>query len=221
MDHSGPVKFGFPQGVEEVRRVSELPTMAVDLGFAKKRKSCGLAWQISDDEPSTSRATFGQCIDKVADFLKEKSTSVLIVEAPLSSLFDSAGNPKPRMPFEEAQIDGTVHRRYWYVGAGGAIGLGAIFFFSRLSELTMQASDTVHVIEGFVSFKTQRSDDVEDALALLKEFRNPTEAKLCQIEPNDPEGRAINMLGVSHVVSPEEPCPMVIVTTVEGLDQES
>lgn len=214
------MRFSFPQRAE-ICSISELPTMAVDLGFAKERKSCGLTWQNSDNEPSTSRATFGQCIDKVAAFLTENSAPVLIVEAPLSGLFDGAGSPKPRITFEEAHIDGKVHRRYWYVGAGGAIGLGAIFFFSRLSELTMQASGTIHVIEGFVSFKTQRSDDVEDALALLKEFRNPAEAKLCQIEPNDPDGRAINMLGVSHVVSPEEPCPMVIVTTVEGLDQES
>lgn len=214
------MKFSFPQRAE-ICSVSELPTMAVDLGFARKRKSCGLAWQISDNEPSTSCVAFGPCIDKVAAFLTESSASVLIVEAPLSGLFDGAGNPKPRMPFEEAHIDGEVHRRYWYVGAGAAVGLGAIFFFSRLSELMMRASGTIHVIEGFVSFKTQHSDDVEDALALLKEFRNPDKPKLYQIESINPDGRAMNMLGVSRLVSPDEPCPIVIVTTVEDLDQRS
>lgn len=74
MDHGGFVRFRFPQGIEEIREISELPIMAVDLGFAKERESCGLAWQISEDEPSTSRATFGQCIDKVAATLRyEKS----------------------------------------------------------------------------------------------------------------------------------------------------
>ncbi len=73
----------------------------MDLGFAKReKKSCGLAWQKAPDcELESSRSNFGQCVDEVAQFLAKNSESVLVVEAPLSGLFDSEGNPKPRLPF--------------------------------------------------------------------------------------------------------------------------
>lgn len=152
---------------------------------------------------------------RVAELVSKYADAVLIVEAPLSAIFDSAGNPVGRVPFEKGHINGKTVTRYWYVGAGGAIGLGAIFFFSRLSELTKQTSGTINVIEGFVSFKTRRLDDKVDAPALLKGLRNPTKIELCQVKPNNSDERAMNMLGVTRLVSSEEPCPMVIVVTAE------
>jgi hypothetical protein len=187
--------------------------MAVDLGFAgRQKKSCGLAWIASDEEPQTERANFGQCVEKVAAFLSKNASSVLIVEAPLSGLFDSSGSPKGRAPFEKVKADGTTDTRYWYVGPGAAVGLGAAFFFSQLSQRATSESNVVNVVEGFISFKTRSSDDVVDALALLKGLCN-SDTRIHNIEPEAGE-RCTSMLGLVGLVSQEHSCPAVMVVTV-------
>lgn len=158
----------FPQPDEHGEIVS-LPTVAVDLGFGAG-KTCGLAWRTPGCEHRIQASYFDECAVRVAELVSDYPEAVLIIEAPLSGVFDSAGNPTGRVKFEKDHAGGRTVTRYWYVGAGGAIGLGAIFFFSRLSELLAGNSGTVHVVEGFISFKTQRLKDVEDALALLEGF---------------------------------------------------
>ncbi len=202
----------FPQR-NKVREAANLPTIAVDLGFAgRNTRSCGLAWTTSDGELRIERANFAQCVEKVAAFLSNNARSVLVVEAPLSGLFDSSGNPKGRVPFERAEVGGKTDTRYWYVGAGAAVGLGAAFFFSQLPRRALSESNVVSVIEGFISFKTRRSDHKEDALALLKGLRNP-DAQIYNVEAEAGE-RCVNLLSLIGLVPREEPCPAVMVVTV-------
>lgn len=213
------MKLRFPQR-DEIREIADSPAMAVDLGFARKEKrSCGLVRWVPNDEPQPQCVSFGQCVEDVAEFLSENTNAILIVEAPLSGLFDSSGNPKGRVPFEKASIDGKTITRYWYVGAGAAVGLGAIFLFSHLSRLVMPESNVINVVEGFVSFKTRRSDDVADARALLEEFRNPGMAKIHEVKASAGE-QTVNMLSLAGLVSPEEQCPAVLVATVRNVDEE-
>lgn len=202
------MKLCFPQR-EEIHRVAGLPIVAVDLGFAKKRRSCGLAWQSPSGDLVSDCLKFGQCIDKVAALLAENPASVLTVEAPLSGLFDSGGNPTPRMPFEKICREGKTHQRYWYVGAGAAVGLGAAFFFTGLSRLLPQNSVTVNVFEGFVSFKEKPTKHKEDACALLKGLGEPSSAKTHNVVVDEGE-KTVNMLSLAGLASPLDPCPTVI-----------
>jgi hypothetical protein len=199
----------FPQR-DEFPEAANLPAMAVDLGFASKKKSCGLAWQVLDSIPQTERSDFRRCLEKVAAFLSDNANSVLIVEAPLSGLFGPTGNPKGRTPFEKSCVAGRTSTRYWYVGAGAAVGLGAVFLFSHLSQLVTPETNLVHVVEGFVSFKTRRSNDKEDALALLNGLRRLDATQIYDIEATEGE-RCVNMLTLAGLAPQEDPCPAVMV----------
>lgn len=207
------MKFSFPQK-DRIYEMANRPAMAVDLGFASKSKSCGLAWQVPGKELQIKRVDFGRCVEEVSRFLSVNNDSTLIVEAPLSGLFHSTGNPKGRTPFEISIIYGKPQSRYWYVGAGAAVGLGAIFLFTRVSSLVRPESNTVNLFEGFISFKTNRSDHAEDAVALLNSLREPTTAEIYDIKPSAPGEYSVNMLAVSGLVSSHEECPAVITATV-------
>jgi hypothetical protein len=193
--------------------IVNLPVMAVDLGFGAG-KTCGLAWQVSGAEPQVEVLTFARCVERVAQFVSDKPRAVLIVEAPLSGLFDSAGNPKGRVPFERASIGGRTTTRYWYVGAGAAVGLGAVFLFSRLSQQMVSESNVVYVVEGFVSFRTQDSSHSADACALLNSFRHQIQESIHDVKPSAPDEHTVNMLSLAGLVPPEERCPTVIVATI-------
>lgn len=202
--------FHFPQK-DEICASSGQSVIAVDLGFAGNNKSCGLAWQRSPDENCQKEsADFAYCIKRTARFLSENTDPILIVEAPLSGLFDCNGNPEGRQPFEKE----SARTRYWYVGPGAAVGLGAIFFFSRLSELLdSEPSAKISVIEGFISFKASPTKDSEDALALLNAFRNPHGATLHEVAASANE-RSINCLSFAGLFSSESTCPVVLAVKV-------
>ena len=189
--------------------------MAVDLGFGAS-KSCGLAWQqLPDGETHVRHVNFGRCVETVADFLSDNVDSCLIVEAPLSGLFDSSGNPTGRLPFESAIVDGRTKSRYWYMQGGAVVGLSAMFLLSRVSRLVTLESNTVNLVEGFVSFKTRRSDDTDDALALLASIRNSRTATVYDVKPTASGERSVNLLSFIGLVSPDEPCPTVVVVAVQ------
>jgi hypothetical protein len=209
------MKLRCPQR-DEICELVDSPAMAVDLEFGAS-KSCGLAWQLPDDEIGTETVSFGQCVKHVAGFLTENPNSALVVEAPLSGLFDSADNPKGRMPFEKVSVDDKIKTRYWFVQSGAAVGLGAVFLFTRLSEIVRPESGvTASVIEGFVSFKTHSSNHAKDAHALLCGLRNPDTAKIYDIEASVGE-RSVNMLRLAGLASQEDPCPAVMVVKVDDL----
>ncbi|WP_152670590.1 hypothetical protein [Rubrobacter aplysinae] len=206
------MRFCFPQ-LNKIHEISKRPILAVDLGFANRKKSCGLASQeVQSEECQVKDLDFGHCVQRTVEFLSENKDSVLIVEAPLSGLFDFKGNPKGRLPFEKGET-GT-NPRYWYTGAGASVGLGAIFFFSRLRErLGSTSNATVSVVEGFISFKTSPTKDSEDALALLKAFRNSHEEGLYEVTAGMDE-RSTSFLSFAGLCLPEASCPLVLAVDV-------
>src|SRR3954451_4626544 len=117
------MRFRFPS-LDQIHELTVVPTMAVDLGFGAS-KSCGLAWQASIGETRIKQMSFGQCVETVADFISEHADSCLVIEAPLSGLFDPDGNPTGRMPFERTTINGEPKPRYWYVQGGAVVCLSA------------------------------------------------------------------------------------------------
>ena len=203
------MKLCFPQPDKMYEHLRQ-PAMAIDLGFARRdKKSCGLAWQEAPEEECKIKGmNFGQCVKRTAEFVSKNSSPVLIIEAPLSGLFDCEGNPKGRQSFEKSEDSPST--RYWYVGAGAAMGLGAVFFFTRLSRRVSQNHSVVSVVEGFVSFKTDTADDKEDAHALLKAFRNPNSDAMYQVKANANE-QTVNLLSFAGLCLPEDPCAAVIV----------
>src|SRR5260370_42551853 len=105
--------------LNDVSRFKELNVIAVDMGFARDSRSCGLAWRIEKNEEGLF--AFGDCIDKVGKLVSgaPEGEKALIIEAPLSGLFDTAGNQKERGPFEKKDPTGIqVGTRYWYCGPG-------------------------------------------------------------------------------------------------------
>jgi len=200
----------FPQR-DEIREIASKPVMAVDLGFGA-HKSCGLAWQTPSGERQVKVMNFGRCVEHIAEFISENHDSALSVEAPLSGLFGSSGNPKGRTQFERTRVAGRTVTRYWYVGAGAAVGLGATFLFSQLPQRVLSESNVVSVVEGFISFKTRRSNHKEDALTLLKGLRNP-DARFYDVDADAGE-RCVNVLSLVGLVPREAPCPAVMVVTV-------
>jgi hypothetical protein len=206
------MRFNFP-GRDQIHELTSVPTMAVDLGFGAS-KSCGLTWQNPNGEIRTRLVDFGQCVETVADFLSDNVDSTLIIEAPLSGLFDLSGNPRGRLPFEKVSIDGKSRSRYWYVQGGAVVALSAMFLLHRVAGLVTSESNIVNLVEGFVSFKTRRSDHTEDALALLTSLREPSTGKVYDVQSTAPGERPMNMLSIVGLVPPEESCPPVVVVTV-------
>jgi len=137
--------------------------IAIDLGFASKSKSCGIAWQdISGVEESKS-VTFGECVTEVAKLISKRPKVAFIVEAPLSGLFGEDGSPLGR-DFEKKSPNPLVKgSRYWYTGPGASICLGAVFFLRALSlEVDPKLSTEILLFEGFVTFKDQTINRTPD-----------------------------------------------------------
>jgi hypothetical protein len=167
-----------PGNIEHSRSPAEL-TIAVDLGFAKSRASCGLAWR-SPHAQYAGAFTFGNCIREVATLLASTSRADLIVEAPLSGFFDSQGNPIARGAFKKREADGIkkAQYRYWYLGAGAATCLAALYFLLELdrqlasNEVNLNAAGyvTTTLYEGFLTFKPKATDHKHDAELLCQAF---------------------------------------------------
>jgi hypothetical protein len=126
--------------------------LAVDIGFASSRtRSCGLASNISDH--SSLRLTFENAVQSVADLLRKVKAATLILESPLSYVFDAHGNPIGRLSVERI---GSNTPRYWYLGAGAVTSFAAVFFLRRLVELVPRVLSSrslrLTIFEGFVSY---------------------------------------------------------------------
>jgi len=145
--------------------------VAVDLGFSETHETCGLAWR-AENEEGAENATFDRCATRVVSLLRaSRERSTLVLEAPLSGCFKE-GNPTVRFSGDPLSDTRSFESgRGWYYGAGGGVCLAAIFFLRRLrSELKAATQVEVAIFEGFVSFKTEKSDHLADARALLACF---------------------------------------------------
>lgn len=171
----------FRSGSIHLAEVERAPiTIAVDLGFAKASRSCGVAWRSSSEE-DVGAFTFGECIRKVAKLLATATDADLIIEAPLYGFFSdsgsTSGNPIERGDLERRAATDTqkAQNRYWYSGPGATTCLGAIFFLRKLRtclEADRPVGDplTITLYEGFLTFKTAKISDEDDARALRDSF---------------------------------------------------
>lgn len=137
-----------------------LPLLSVDMGFSGKSASAGFAHLPSRGElPLSRNVTFADCVQAVADNVRQLGDLVLLVEAPLSAAFDTKGNPQPRGRFES-----HPKPRWWSLGPGASMSLAAMHFLRRLVGLVPSASK-IHLIEGYVVGADSGNDaDVAEAL---------------------------------------------------------
>lgn len=186
-------------------------TVAVDVGFASRNASTGLAWSVPADIGSAT-VTFGNSVSRVAELLQQQRRANLILEAPLSSFFSSAGNPVGRREFEvRAATEGAkAQHRYWYTGAGASTLLASIFFLRGLEKLLPGREPSVALYEGFISFKRGPTCDRSDAEVLRGAFLKG-DVGLREVKPQTGESlvTVIQLIGGSPSVAVAPPILMV------------
>ena len=139
----------------------EGPVIAVDMGYSKSNKSCGIAPCKDKDDPNYK---FGQAIDETVELLKdsESADTVLVLEAPLSTYHDNdSGNPDRRGEFENG--------RGWYYGAGSITALAARRFLLKVAE-RLPENREVALAEAFLSNKEEKTEHYEDSEKICSEF---------------------------------------------------
>jgi len=188
--------------------------MAIDLGFAKEKRSCGLAWRSPGQAIDGKKLRFGECVERVPQLLKGQSNAVLIIEAPLSGLFSADGNPVERGDFEKRQPGGKTDR-YWYSGPGAATCLAAVFFlrelFSALKRDESGQSGLTEIVlyEGFETFKSAGTDHERDARLLLNSFLGLHECEVLAVSPVGEQAVVTVMEVVRDTTS--QPVPPAII----------
>lgn len=161
--------------------------ICVDIGFSRNSKSTGVAWQLPSGDESSENLTFGQAITRCVELLQSARTANLLIEAPLSGVFDEEGNPQPRGSFEvSVSPEGKTLRRYWYSGPGASTCLAASYFLRKLdSQLRnsskMNGSLNVLLFEGFVTFKSETTDHSADARLLLDCFLGHSKCQTLEV----------------------------------------
>ncbi len=148
----------FFQDLESQRESAHL--IAVDLGYSEKNRSCGLAWS-GCSKPIQLR--FGAAVSEVASRLNDQTRPLLVLEAVLSSLHNSSGDPAIRGTFETG--------RGWYWGPGAVSALAAQRFLSQLAPLL---HEPVLLAEAFLSNKLKKTAHREDAATIVREFDEAT-----------------------------------------------
>ncbi len=190
--------------------LQQLPILAADIGFGAA-KSFGVAANRPGSADPPTCFNFGDGVRAVAEFVTAHWESVLIVEAPLSGLFDQTGNPRPR-PFERRKEDGKSQTRAWYMQAGAAVALGALMLFREL-QLQVSHPRTLHVLEGFVTFKCTKSPHEADAAALIRAFTSGSSDSILDLSAGEGE-RAVNLLTLAGLMAPDAECPLIVIATV-------
>jgi len=135
--------------------------IALDIGFSKNRKTCGLVIELNGEIEYADNCKFSEVVKKTTEYIQEHDDVdvCLIIEAPLSVAMKD-GNPVGRC-FEKKD----EKTRYWYVGAGAAVALAAVRFINELKNCESKAR--IHLFEGFLSFKDkdithEEGDDNKD-----------------------------------------------------------
>jgi hypothetical protein len=180
---------------------TQSPVIAIDLGFSKSRKSCGIAWKDNTGKPKADNFKFSEALGKVHTIISnsKNNTAVLIIEAPLSGNFDEQGNPVSRGDFEKP----NKKNHEWYLRAGAAMALAAIFFLKKLSDNLINKHLQIHLYEGFFTGKSKPKQHKKVAEKLLNCFlsRNPRFANFYNV------GELISISDVIEKTPPAVICP--------------
>lgn len=135
-----------------------LPRLGIDLGYSNAQKSCGIA---HGGLETAFSCEFGAAIDYTAQLIQAHGPHIIILEAVLSTYHNAAGNPEIRGTFEKG--------RGWYHGPGVTTFAAALRFLEALDQ-RIPASAPLPLIEGFLSYKTSRTQHQDDAQRLIDEF---------------------------------------------------
>ena len=164
---------------------AHLPTVAIDIGCSGRNRSTGY----DDGVGGAKNLRFNEAIKATAEFFRDRESQVLILEAPLSGIFDEAGNHVARGDFERIPSP-----RGWYYGAGASTCLGALFFLRRLMQLLHRSKGKIHLLEGFVS----RDDLVSHervARALRQSFTSPNKSEWPTFDTDTDRISILSLLG--------------------------
>lgn len=142
-----------------------------DIGFSNRQKSCSLLF--NDKKPDVYQ--YYEAITEVQKIIQNYENMNLVIEAPLSVMFDNKGNPKGR------SVDKVGNRiRYWYFGPGSTVLLATTYFLRRIKDSNPTAN--IKLFEGFVSFKDRekKSDHLRDVKLLKKVIMSPNPLQYCK-----------------------------------------
>jgi hypothetical protein len=143
-------------GLQDSRE--DLPLIVVDLGYSRNQKSCGIASPVMN---RPIELQFGQAIKTTAELISRTGSSVLALEAVLSTFHQDNGNPDIRGDFEKG--------RGWYHGPGVATLAAALRFLTELRKTAHNSMD-IYLAEAYLSFKKSRSRHMNDAQTICDQF---------------------------------------------------
>lgn len=147
--------------------IADLPACAIDLGFSESDTSVGIAFR-PDFNGGGSELTFGDCINRVNDWLTHQHNQcVIVVEAPLTMALTERGNPCHRhIELQRNYERGCAPRspKGWYYQAGANLSLGSTIL---LRELRVPEGLIVLLVEGFYCSTTP--DEVHASHQLVAE----------------------------------------------------
>ena len=200
---------------DDLTDAAQRPTVAVDVGFGNSSTS-GIAWSGTSPDESNSdvdtllTTNYGSCADEILRLADGVPAFNLILEAPLFGAFDEDGNPMGRLPLEKR---GSV-TRYWYLQAGANVGLGASFLLRDLANRPNRA--TIHLFEGFVSFKEGPSEHDEDAKLLLEELEDGEDGDIRDLAKSSQQNGAASCVSFLELLGFDKAkhdlsCPSVVV----------
>ena len=137
----------------------------VDVGFAQTARSCGILAGTGVPEEVSFNIL---CAKIIATASKNAGPLNLLIEAPLSVAFNSAGNPTGRSIEKRG-----AKTRYWYVGLGCCVLVAATYIMRKMVSAHVQRE--VRLFEGFASFKIkgQRSSHSHDVIRLRQVVSEP------------------------------------------------
>ena len=146
-----------------------------DIGFSNRKESCALLF--NNNKPNVYQ--YNEAVTEVIELIHNHATVNLVIEAPLSVVFDRKGNPKGRT----VEKKGT-RTRYWYFGPGCTVLVATTYFMRRLIDSKLASN--VRLFEGFVSYKEKGdvSDHLRDVKLLRKSIMSPDPSQYCK-SPSD------------------------------------
>jgi hypothetical protein len=168
----------------------------LDIGFSAKARSSGLL--IADGEPKCFQ--FADATRQITEHVSlAKTTTNLVIEAPLSVCFNKSGNPTGRR-IEKEQTQGKTKTRYWHSGLGCSVMVAATYLIRALSKAAPEGQ--VRLFEGFVSYKEKgTSDHCMDVRLLREVVQRPTKFAACIVSCDalraEPEDQIFSAFKVS------------------------
>lgn len=181
----------------------------VDVGFSREGKTGGLL--VQEGEPR--ELTFAQLQAELVRLATAGDRPMnLVLEAPLSAAFTTAGNPAGR----SIEKDDSGHR-YWYAGLGCQVTIASAYLLRAM--LDAGATRDIRLFEAFVSFKSKatKSTHSADVLAMRAVAWGLSGASGRVFSPEELAGpHAESVQSAFKVFGFDVGVPPVIVARVEG-----